>query len=129
VRFVLRQGSVGAVVAGVFLIVSELLESFVRVEGVILGVLLAVVIAIVLHPAQRLAERFVNAVMPGVRPSDEYLEHRRMVVFRGALESAVTGGTVSERERDILRRLQRELGISDEEADAIERSVRDQVAT
>lgn len=127
VRFVLRQGSVGAVVAGVFLVVSELLESIVRVEGVMLGVLLAAVIAIVLHPAQRLAERFVSAVMPGVRPSAEYLDHRRVVVFRGALESAVAGGTVSERERGILARLKQDLGISDEEAAAIERSVREEM--
>jgi hypothetical protein len=110
-RFVLRQGSAGALIATVFLVMSEALESVVAVDGLIAGVLLAMLVAVLLRPAQTVAERIVVKLMPNVNPNDAYLEERRLAIFRAALESATIDGEISRDEREMLDRLQSELGL------------------
>jgi hypothetical protein len=110
-RFALRQGSAGALIATVFLVMSEALESVVAVDGVVAGVLLAMLVAVLLRPAQTVAERIVVKLMPNVNPNDSYLEERRFAIFRAALESAMIDGEISRDERDMLDRLQSELGL------------------
>ena len=110
-RFALRQGSAGALIATVFLVMSEALESVVAVDGVVTGVLLAMLVAVLLRPAQTVAERIVVKLMPNVNPNDAYLEERRLAIFRAALESAAIDGEISRDEREMLDRLQSELGL------------------
>jgi hypothetical protein len=120
-RFVLRQGSAGVLIATVFLVMSEALESVVAVDGLVAGVLLAMLVAVFLRPAQTLAERMVVKLMPNVNPNDAYLEERRFEIFRAALESAAIDGKISPDEREMLDRLQAELGLDAGLAKRLER--------
>ncbi len=120
-KLALRQGSTGALIAGVFLIVSEALESVVAVDGVLAGVLIATVVAVLLRPAQAVAERVAGGLMPGVRPDDTYFEQRRLAIFRAALESATVDGQISPDERELLTRLRTELGLEEELSARLER--------
>ncbi len=120
-RFVLRQGSAGAMIAMVFLVMSEALESVMAVDGLGSAVLLAMLVAVLLRPAQTLAEQVAARLMPNVRPDDAYFEQRRLAIFRAALESATIDGIISRDEREMLGRLQSELSLDDELASRLER--------
>jgi uncharacterized membrane protein YebE (DUF533 family) len=108
-------------IAVVFLVMSEALESVVAVDGLVAGVLLAMLVAVLLRPAQTLAERFVAKLMPDVNPNDAYLEERRLSIFRAALEGAAIDGEISRDEREVLNRLQSELGLDAGLARTLER--------
>lgn len=120
-RFVLRQGSAGALIATVFLVASEALESVIAVDGLVAGVLLAMLVAVLLRPAQTVAERIAAKLMPNVKPDDAYFEQRRHAIFRAALESATIDGEISPDERKLLNRLKSELGLDDGLASRLER--------
>ena len=120
-RFVLRQGSAGALIATVFLVASEALESVVAVDGLVAGVLLAMLVAVLLRPAQTVAERIAAKLMPNVKPDDAYFEQRRLAIFGAALESATLDGEISPDERELLNRLKSELSLDDGLASRLER--------
>lgn len=123
IKFALRQGTVGAVIAAGFFTGSELLEAVIPVEGTILGIVLAGGIVTLLRPLQRLAEGFANRVMPGVHATPAYVEGRKHEVYRATVEGTLEDGAITERERAILERLRRNLGISIEEAETLERQL------
>jgi hypothetical protein len=127
-KFVLRQGSAGALIATVFLVMSEALESVVAVDGLVAGVLLAMLVAVLLRPAQKVAERIVAKLMPNVNPDDAYLEERRLAILRAALESATIDGEISRDERDMLDRLQSELSLDAGLAKRLEREALSETA-
>lgn len=116
VKFAIQQSTLGAAVAGLFLVASELLESVLPVHDQILGVIAALAIVAALRPLQRFAEAFANRVMRGVEPTPIYMESRKLELYRAALEGAMADGVITERERDILHRLRLKLEISEEEA-------------
>jgi hypothetical protein len=120
-KFVLTQGSAGALIAGVFLVVSESLESVMDVDGLVAGVLLAMLVAIFLRPAQKVAEQLAGRLFPDVRPDDVYFEQRRLAIYQAALESATIDGEISTDERELLTRLRVELGLSPELSERLER--------
>ena len=90
-------------------------------DGLAGGVLLATLVAVLLRPAQSVAERVAAGLMPNVRPDDAYFEKRRLAIFQAALESATIDGEISSDERELLRRLQRELELDEEVARRLER--------
>jgi hypothetical protein len=128
IRSVLEQGTVGAAIAGGFLLGSEILESIIPVQGNVLGVAVALGVVAALRPIQRIAERIVGTLLPGVKVTADQLEARKLEVYRAALEGALQDGRITERERDILGRLREELGIAPAEAVAEEEAVRDAAA-
>jgi hypothetical protein len=120
-KIVLRQGSAGALIAAVFLIASEALESVVAVDGIVSGILLAMLVAVMLKPAQIFAERVAGGLLPNVRSDAAYFEQRRLSIYEAALESAAVDGIITADEREMLRRLQSELGLDDEVVATLER--------
>jgi hypothetical protein len=122
-KFALRQGTVGAVIAAGFFTGSELLEAVVPVEGTILGLLLAGAIVILLRPLQRFAEGVANRLMPGVQSTPTYVEGRKHEVYRATLEGVMDDGAITKRERAILDRLRDHLGLSHDEAEIMEREM------
>lgn len=120
-KFAIRQGTVGAVIAVGFFTGSELLETVIPVEGTILGLLLAGAIVLLLSPLQRFAEGVADRLMPGVQETPTYVEGRKHEVYRATLEGALEDGAITERERAILDRLREQLGISRGEAEGFER--------
>ncbi len=121
-RFALQQGTVGAMIAGAFLVASEILERLFPVDGMALGVLLAFLVAVLLKPMQALAHRTANHLVPGIQATPEYLDQRKLTVYRAALEGAYEDGEVTSKERSILRTLREQLGIDEREATELERS-------
>lgn len=120
-RFAIQHSTVGAMIAGAFLIGSEVLERFVPVEGTILGVGAALLIVVALRPVQGFAERLAGGIMPGVEDTAAYLEARKLEVYRAAVEGAIQDGRVTDAERAILDRLRQQLAIAPDDADALER--------
>ncbi len=123
VKFVLQQSTVGALIVGGFIVGSEVLESFVPVSGTVLNIIVAVAILIVLRPMQRLALSITDGLMRNVQNTPEYLETRRLEVYRAALEGAFKDGLITEKERSILDHLRDSLGISQVEAVALEKEL------
>ncbi|MFV1988459.1 MAG: hypothetical protein ACC682_14350 [Gemmatimonadota bacterium] len=122
-KFVLRQSTVGAIIAGAFFLGSELLERFIPVEGTVLGLASAGVIVLLLRPVQRFSEAFASRLMPGVTDTPEYVDRQKHAVYRAALEGAGVDGTITERERSMLDRLVEQLGLTSDVAAVLEREV------
>ena len=124
VKFVLRHSTVVAMIAGGFIVASEILESLVPVSGTTLSIAVAVAILVMLRPMHRFALRMTDGLMSSVQNTPEYLDARKNAVYRAALEGAVEDRIVTEMERRILDRLREELGISPDDAAAIENEYR-----
>jgi hypothetical protein len=121
-QWTVKQSTVAAAFVAVFFLASEgaqlvLAESV----GPLVGLVAAAVLVFALAPLQRAAERVAHTAMPNVRDTAEYRLVRKREVYRAALEGALQDGVVTEKERDILARLQDELGLSATEARALER--------
>ena len=120
VKFAIQKGTVVALVGGLFLVGSELLEALVPVQSTMLGVVVALVILVLLRPIQRLAQHMVGGVMQGVDETPAYLEARKMEIYRAAVEGAVEDGVITVKERSILERLREKLELSEADAKAVE---------
>jgi hypothetical protein len=123
IKFVLQHSTVGALIIGAFIVGSEVLESFVPVSGTVLNIVVAIAILIVLRPMQRLALRITDGLMRNVQNTTEYLDVRRLEVYRAALEGAFEDGLITDKERSILDHLRDSLGISQVEAVALEKEL------
>ena len=124
VKFVLQQSTVGALIIGGFIVGSEVLESFVPVSGTVSNIIVAIAILVVLRPIQRLALRMTNRLMHSVQNTPEYLDVRRLEVYRAALEGVVEDGLVTDKERRMLDHLRDDLRVSPEEAVTLENELK-----
>lgn len=118
-----QRSVVAATITGAFFVGSYALEQFIDINNFVLGLFTAGVVTVAIHPLQRLAAKVADSLMPGVEGSESYLTERRHEVYRNAIDAAMQDGSISERERAILTRLQQSLGVSAAEAAAIESDV------
>lgn len=117
-----RRAAVAAVFVVVFFVASEAVERVASARlGTVAGLAAAGLLAFALTPLQRVADRVADAAMPAVRATPDYLQERKHAVYAAALEGARQDGVVTERERAILERLRRELGLTVQEAAGVER--------
>jgi hypothetical protein len=119
-KFALRQSTVVAIITGAFFVGAELLENFIPVDDILLGVLAAAACVLALRPLRRFAERMANRVMRDVDDSPEYLDARRLEVYRTALEGILEDRIVTPKERRVLVRLREQLGIGEADAARLE---------
>lgn len=122
-KFALRQSTVAAIITAAFFIGSELLENIIPVDDILLGVLTAAACVLALRPLRRFAERFANRVMRDVADTPEYLEARKVDVYRTALEGILEDGVITPKERRVLERLRLQLDIAEAEAERMEAEV------
>ena len=120
VKFVLRHSTVVAMIAAGFIVASEILEALVPVSDTTLSIAVAVAILILLRPMHRFALLVTDRLMSGVQNTPEYLDARKNSVYRAALEGAIEDGVATITERRVLERLREELGISPDDAAAVE---------
>lgn len=122
IKWTLKQGTVAAIFVAAFFIVSEVAQVLIEDEtgSAIVGVLGAGLLVFAIAPLQRLADRFSNAAMPGVRDTEEYRLVRKRDVYRAAVESALVDGNLSEKDRGVLATLADELGLTNRDASAIQ---------
>jgi hypothetical protein len=123
IKFALQQSTVGALIVGGFIVGSEILELLVPVSGALLSFLVAIVILLMLRPIQRLALRMTNRLMYGVQNTPEYLNTRKLDVYRATLEGILQDGIITDKERKILDRLRDNLRISPGEAVELEKEL------
>ncbi|HVM44426.1 MAG TPA: hypothetical protein VM582_00720 [Candidatus Thermoplasmatota archaeon] len=124
IKWTIRQGTVAAAFVAVFFVVSESAAAFFEGRaGTYVGIAAAGLLVFALAPLQRAAERFSDRAMPDVRPTSEYVAYKKLEVYRAALEGALADARVAPREREILDRRRAKLGISSEDADAMEREL------
>ncbi|MBW3583506.1 MAG: hypothetical protein KY455_10455 [Euryarchaeota archaeon] len=119
----IRRSTVAAVFVAAFFVVSELVAGLLSERiGLIAGVFATGALVFALAPLQSFAERVSDKAMPGVRDNEEYRTVRKRDVYLAALEGALVDGIVNDRERDMLVRLQDQLGLSATEARELERA-------
>jgi hypothetical protein len=126
VRWTIKQGTVAAAFLAVFFLVSEGSELFLsNALGNVVGLLASALLIFVFAPLQHAADRLAERAMPGVRDTPEYASFRKLQVYAAALESAYQEGGVSERERSMLTSVATTLGIHPEDAEQLERDIRE----
>jgi hypothetical protein len=123
VKSTLRQSVAAGFLAVIFFVVSNGLQFFFPAANLAFAIVVAAVVAAALWPAERLAKRLMDRWMPGVGKTPGYLDARRRDLYESALAEALSDGKVTARERRLLERLRRDLGISMEEATDLEDSV------
>jgi len=124
IKWTIKQSTVAAAILAVVFFVSEGASQFLSQElGNVVGLLAAAVVMFFLAPLQRFAERVASAAMPNTENTPEYKAFRKMQVYEAAVSEAQQGGGISQKERALLVRLRDSLGISEADADAIERDM------
>lgn len=124
IKWTIKQSTVAAAILAVVFLVSEGASQFLSQElGNVVGLLAAAVVMFFLAPLQRFAERVASAAMPNTENTPQYKAFRKMQVYEAAVSEAQQGGGISQKERALLVRLRDSLGISEADADAIEREM------
>jgi hypothetical protein len=123
VKWTIRRGTLAAVFIVVFLVISQVAQNYLQQYGVLAGGVAAGVLLFALTPLQRFAERVADTAMPGVKPAGEMTGDERRRAYREAARIAWEDGTLSRDERAMLRGLQRAFGLTDADAQRIEREV------
>ena len=124
IRWTIKQSTIAAAFVAIMFLVSEAVEQFLSAEiGSIAGLIVAALVVFFLAPLQHFAERVANAAMPNTRETPEYVAFRKMQVYEAAIAEAQIEGGISNKERALLVRLRDSLGISEMDAEAIEREL------
>ena len=123
-RWTIKQSTLAAAIVAVIFVVTEAADRFLSAElGNFAGLIAAALVVFFLAPLQRFAERVATITMPHAQNTPEYVAFRKLQVYEAAVAEAQQDEGISHKERALLRRLQESLGISDEDALAIEREL------
>ncbi len=125
-KWAFKQSTVAIFFIVVFFVVSEAAVAIVG-EGTgstYIGIAVAALLLFALAPVQRLAERMVDAALPQVSPTPEYLTFRKFEVYKETLQSLLADGVLTEKERTTLKQLRQRVGITDADAEHMEQEVR-----
>lgn len=119
-----RKGSFVAMIGGIFVVCSEVLETLVPVQGELWGIAIAVIIILLLRPVQLLVLRMTGSVVKRADRRSGDVDQRKLEVYRAAVEGALEDGIVTDKERCILRRLRENLQLSEADVHSVERGFR-----
>jgi len=123
-RWTLKQSTIAGIFVAVIFVISEGASQFLSAElGNVAGLLAAAVVMFFLAPLQRFAERVASTAMPNTKDTPEYATFRKMQVYESAISEALAEGGISSKERTLLVHLRNSLGISESDAEAIERDL------
>lgn len=123
VRWTIKQSTLAAVAVTIVFVLSEGADRFLSAQlGNFVGLLAAAIVIFFLAPLQRFAERVASAAMPNTQDTPEYAAFRKLQVYEASLIDASLGG-ISAKERALLETLRESLGVSAEDAEAIEREL------
>jgi len=129
IRWTIKQSTLAGIFVAVVFLISEGASTFLSAElGNVAGLLAAAVVMFFLAPLQRCADRVASAAMPNTKNTPEYAAFRKMQVYESALAEAQYENGISDRERALLVRLRDSLGISEADAEAIERELQTRLA-
>ncbi|MBT8061727.1 MAG: hypothetical protein KJO85_03530 [Gammaproteobacteria bacterium] len=124
IKWTIKQSTLAGIFVAVMFLISEGASTFLSAElGNVAGLLAAAVLMFFLAPLQRFAEQVSSAAMPKTRNTPEYEAFRKMQVYESAISEAMIDGGISPKERALLAHLRESLGISETDAEAIERDL------
>ncbi|MBW3582605.1 MAG: hypothetical protein KY455_05840 [Euryarchaeota archaeon] len=126
IKWTIKQSTLAAAFVAVFFLVSEGAAEFLgeRTGSAYWGIAATALLVFALAPLQRAAARVADLALPHVREDDpDYVRLRKADVYGAALAGALADGEVTMREREMLTRLQLELGVSNREAREMERGI------
>ncbi|HET6403996.1 MAG TPA: hypothetical protein VFH78_05065 [Candidatus Thermoplasmatota archaeon] len=123
-KWTIRRATLLGAFAVVFVGVAEVAQNVASdAYGYLAGGVATALMLLALRPIERMSARIADSAMPHVQETPTYVAYRKMEVYRAALEGAMQDGAVTEREREVLRRLRASLGLSDADVAALERDV------
>ena len=126
IRWTIKQSTLAGAIIAIIYVISEGASQVLSAElGNIAGLLAAAVVVFFLTPLQHFAEKVASAAMPNTRSTPEYIAFRKMQVYEAAVSEAMQEGGISHKERALLNHLRDSLGVSAEDADAIERELQE----
>jgi len=124
IRWTIKQSTLAGLFVAIIFFISEGVSTFLSAElGSVAGLLAAAVVMFFLAPLQRFADRVASAAMPNTKNTPEYVAFRKMQVYESALAEARSENGISDRERALLVRLRDSLGMSEADAETIEREL------
>lgn len=127
IRWTIKQSTLAASFVAIVYVVTEGADRVLAEElGNVVGLLVSALVVFFLAPLQRFAERVAATAMPNTSNTTEYVTFRKLQVYEGALQEALQGGGISDKERALLNRLRDSLGITAADAEALERDLHDQ---
>lgn len=88
------------------------------------GLVVAVLVGITFTPLHRLATGSARIFMPNAQASGQHLDGRRVEIYRTALEGILRDQVLDAREARALGSLRRQLGVTQQQHDALERKLR-----
>ncbi|MEM7101190.1 MAG: hypothetical protein AAF541_23210 [Pseudomonadota bacterium] len=121
-KVTLSRSTVTALYIAFFFLVSETSAALLSDQfGLLIGLAATAVLLFFIAPLQRWAEKLSDSAMPGVTESPEYLSFRKMQIYGEAISSTLREhGELTAVDRVILNQLSEKLGITRDEANALE---------
>jgi hypothetical protein len=124
IRWTIKQSTLAAVFVTLLYLVSEGADRLLSSElGSTVGLLASAIVVFFLAPLQRFADRVAGLAMPNTQNTPEYAAFRKLQVYEAALAEAQQEGGISSKERALLVRLRDSLGISETDAETLEREL------
>ena len=124
IKWTIKQSTLAATIVTLIFVLTEAADRFLSAElGSFAGLFAAALVVFFLAPLQRFAERVSAVAMPNTKNTPEYIAFRKMQVYEAAVTEAQLDAGISPKERALLTRLRDSLGISEEDALAIERDL------
>jgi hypothetical protein len=128
IRWTIKQSTLAAAAVAIIYAVSEGAERLLSSElGNFAGLLAAALVVFFMAPLQRFAEGVASAAMPNTHDTPQYAAFRKLQVYQAAVEEALRGDGVSQKERAMLDRLRDTLEIPPVDAEALERDLQARV--
>lgn len=97
--------------------------------GFIAGGIAAGAVLFLAPRLNRLGDKVASTAMPRTQDTSAYREFRKLEVYKAALESALEGGEITEKERGTLDRLRARLGVKEEDARLLEHDLAEATAS
>lgn len=111
-KWTLDRGTILAIFGGVFFLVEQVAEFYVSaVFGAFAGFAAAGLLLVALKPMRKWTARLADGVFPHVRPTRDYADERKVIVYRAAAQTAGRDGVLTPKVRAMLDALVRELQI------------------
>jgi hypothetical protein len=129
VKWTLQRGTVAAIILGAFFIVAQVAQNYLAgALGWLAGGIAAGALLFAIRPIEHFAARLSDRAMPKTTGSPDYIAYRKLEVYRAAVESEIETHGQDHQEHAVLERLRIKLGISREDADALQREARERIA-
>jgi hypothetical protein len=125
VKWTLKRGTLVAIVLAVFFVATAIAEQYLQGYGFLAGGLAIGLLLFAIRPVERAIDRMADHAMPKTTGSADYIVFRKLEVYRAAVESEIETHGHDHQEHAVLERLRVKLGISREDADALQREARE----